>query len=54
MLVPAFMAHMCIGAPYAWAVMAMAVNKSEGFVVQATTDWTLSQSTIPLSLIFAF
>jgi len=45
---------MCIGAPWAWSVMAMVINKENGFVVQASTDWSLAQATFPISLIFMF
>ena len=54
LLIPAFSAHMCIGAPWAWSVMAMVINKENGFVVQASTDWSLAQATFPISLIFMF
>ena len=53
MLVPAFMAHLCIGTPYGWSVVAQVLAQNHGFVVPSTVDWTLSQATFPLGMSFA-
>jgi MFS family permease len=52
MAIPAFSTHLCLGAPYAWSLMADLITKENGFVASAATDWTLMQSALPLSIVF--
>lgn len=52
MVVPAFMTHMAIGAPWAWSIMADVVTRENGFVAPAFSDWTLLESAYPLSIVF--
>lgn len=52
MALPPFMAHLCIGGPYAWSVVAAAITKEYGVIVSSAADWTLSEASLPLSLIF--
>eukprot|EP00993_Chasmostoma_nieuportense_P006232 NODE_684_length_1951_cov_34.514254_g635_i0.p1 GENE.NODE_684_length_1951_cov_34.514254_g635_i0~~NODE_684_length_1951_cov_34.514254_g635_i0.p1 ORF type:complete len:607 (+),score=151.82 NODE_684_length_1951_cov_34.514254_g635_i0:54-1823(+) len=53
MVLPAFGTHMCIGSPWAWSAVSGSLTKEFGFVVPAAADWSLSQCTIPLSIVFA-
>ncbi len=53
MVAPAFITHMCIGAPYAWSLMADIVTREHGFMAPAAADWTLMQAAFPLSMVFA-
>ncbi len=53
-IAPAFLAHMCIGSPYAWSVMSDPISKTLGVVASSPTDWSLFECTLPLSLVFAF
>jgi len=41
MAIAPFMAHMCIGGPYAWSIMASAITKEYGVIVSAANDWSL-------------
>ena len=50
--VPAFATHMCIGAPYAWSAMSWPLTRENGFVTSAASDWTLAETTLPLSIVF--
>lgn len=52
MVVPAFFTHMCIGAPWAWSIMADVVTRENGFVAPAFSDWSLLESAYPLSIVF--
>lgn len=52
MVVPAVMAHICIGSPFGWSVMADAITRQNGFVASAATDWTLGEAALPLSFAF--
>ena len=45
---------MCIGSPYAWSLMADVITRQDGFVVAASSDWSLGEAAFPLSLVFAF
>ncbi len=50
MVVPAFVANLALGGPYAWSIMANTLSKELGFVAQAADDWTLAQTSYPLSI----
>jgi hypothetical protein len=53
MVVPAVAAHVCIGSPYAWSLMSDMITREHGFVAAAASDWTLMQTALPLSIVFA-
>jgi hypothetical protein len=53
MLLPAIAAHICIGSPYAWSIMADAITRENGFVTSAASDWTMMQTSMCLSIVFA-
>ena len=53
MVVPAFAAHMCIGSPYAWSALSGHLSREYGFVCSSAADWSLSEVTMPLSIVFA-
>jgi len=53
MVLPAFFTHMCIGSPWAWSAMSGALSREFGFVTSSAMDWSLSQTTLPLSIVFA-
>jgi MFS family permease len=42
------------GSPYAWSLMADVITREYGFVAPAAADWTLMQSSLALSIVFAF
>jgi MFS family permease len=54
MMLPAFLTHMCIGHPYAWSVMSGPLSRELGVVGAAAADWSLAETTLPISLVFAF
>jgi len=54
MVIPAFATHLCLGAPYAWSLMADVATREIGLVAPAAADWTLMETAFPLSLIFVF
>lgn len=54
MVVPAIACHMCIGAPYAWSIIADEITREVGFVAPAAADWTLMDTALPVSLVFLF
>jgi MFS family permease len=49
---PAFMTHMCIGSPWAWSALSGTLAREHGFVTSAAMDWSLSETTFPLSIVF--
>lgn len=51
-VVPAFLTHMCIGSPWAWSAVSGTLAREYGFVTSAAADWSLSETTFPLSLVF--
>lgn len=53
MIAPAFASHLCIGSPYAWSALSGTLCRELGFVCSAANDWTLTEATIPLSIVFA-
>ena len=53
MAIPAFTTHLCIGSPYAWSAMSEPLSREFGFVCASASDWSLSEATIPLSIVFA-
>jgi len=53
MMAPAFLTHMCIGHPYAWSVMSSPLTRELGVVASSSADWSLSEATLPISLVFA-
>lgn len=52
MVVPAFLTHMSIGSGWAWSLMADAITRENGFVTSSSTDWALSDTALPLSIMF--
>ena len=52
MVIPAFTTQMCLGAPYAWSLMADVTTREIGIVAPAAADWTLLETAFPLSLVF--
>jgi hypothetical protein len=50
MVIPAFATHMCLGAPYAWSIMADQITREVGFVAPVMNDWTLMEAAFPLSV----
>ncbi|KRX06406.1 Major facilitator superfamily domain, general substrate transporter [Pseudocohnilembus persalinus] len=52
MALPAIGIHLCIGGPYAWSIFAQALTQEFGVVASSALDWTLNQTTFPLSLCF--
>ena len=52
MVLPAFGTHLCLGAPYAWSLMADVCTREIGLVAPAAADWTLMETALPLSLVF--
>jgi len=52
MVIPAFTTQMCLGAPYAWSLMADVCTREIGIVAPAAADWTLLETAFPLSLVF--
>ena len=53
MAIPAFAAHLCIGSPYAWSAMSAPLAREFGFVCSSASDWSMSEATMPLSIVFA-
>jgi MFS family permease len=51
---PIMAGHACIGSPYAWSLMGDVITRQQGFVCSAAADWTLMQTALPLSILFAF
>ena len=52
MVIPAFTTQMCLGAPYAWSLMADVTTREIGIVAPAAADWSLMETAFPLSLVF--
>ena len=52
MVIPAFATQMCLGAPYAWSLMADVCTREIGIVAPAAADWSLMETAFPLSLVF--
>jgi MFS family permease len=52
MVAPAFLTHMAIGSPYAWSAVSGVLAHELGVVAAAADDWSLSATTVPLSLVF--
>ncbi|KAL5249249.1 hypothetical protein ACHWQZ_G018191 [Mnemiopsis leidyi] len=52
--VPAFLTHLCIGAPYAWSAMSGPLTRDFGFVCSSAEDWSMTSATAPMSILFAF
>lgn len=52
MVIPAFTTQMCLGAPYAWSLMADVCTREIGIVAPAAADWSLMETAFPLSLVF--
>jgi MFS family permease len=52
MVIPAFTTQMCLGAPYAWSLMADVCTREIGIVAPAAADWSLLETAFPLSLVF--
>ena len=49
---PAVLTHLCIGAPYGWSAIASHLSKENGFVCSASSDWTLAEVSLPMSVVF--
>eukprot|EP01040_Poterioochromonas_malhamensis_P010003 gene10003-10869_t len=54
MVVPAVLTHICIGSPYGWSLVADIITREYGFVAPAAADWALMQTSMALSIVFAF
>lgn len=54
MAVPVFVTHLSLGSPWGWSVVASMLLQEQGFVAPAACDWTLSEASLPLSIVFAF
>jgi MFS family permease len=54
MALPAFATHACIGSPWAWSALSEALTREHGFIVSSASDWTMTQCTLPISIVFAF
>lgn len=52
MVVPAFVTHMCLGAPYAWSIVADQITREIGVVAPAMADWSLMETAFPMSMLF--
>ena len=52
MVIPAFATHLCLGAPWAWSVVADGAKRNVGFVAPAAADWSLMEAAFPLSIVF--
>ena len=50
MLLPAFAAHVCLGAPYGWSAVSGALSRHLGVVVPAADDWALDLCSYPMSI----
>ena len=50
MLVPAFLTHACLGAPYGWSAVTSALTREQGVVVSAAGDWGLDLATYPMTI----
>ena len=53
MFVPAFTTHVCLGAPYGWSAISHRLTLELGLVSPAAGDWSLSQTTWPMSIMIA-
>jgi len=53
MFFPAFLTHVSLGAPYGWSAISAALSREHGFVVAASSDWSLELTTYPMSIILA-
>ena len=49
---PAFLSHLCIGAPYGWSAIASHLSKEHGLVCSASSDWSLAEVSMPMSVVF--
>lgn len=54
MIAPAFLTHLCIGAPYAWSAMTGPLTRDSGFVCSAADDWSMTSAVAPMAILFAF
>ena len=50
MLVPAFLTHACLGAPYGWSAVTSGLTREQGVVVSAASDWGLDLATYPMTI----
>ena len=50
MFVPAFVTHVCLGAPYGWSAISGTLAREYGFVAASAGDWALSSATYPMSI----
>jgi len=53
MFVPAFVTHVCLGAPYGWSAISGTLAREYGFVAASAGDWALSSATYPMSIMIA-
>jgi len=53
MFAPAFVTHVCLGAPYGWSAVSGTLARETGFVVSSAGDWSLSSATYPMSIMIA-
>ena len=54
MFAPAFVTHVCLGAPYGWSAISGTLAREYGFVVSSAGDWALSSCTYPMSVMVSF
>lgn len=54
MFVPAFLTHLCLGAPYGWSAISASLTREFGFVASSASDWGLDSCTYPMSIMIAF
>ena len=54
MFVPAFLTHICLGAPYGWSAVSATLTREFGFVTSSAGDWGLDPCTYPMSIMIAF
>ena len=50
MFVPAFLTHLCLGAPYGWSAISASLTREFGFVSSSAADWALASCTYPMSI----
>jgi len=54
MFAPAFATHACLGAPFGWSAVSPVLAAELGVAAPAALDWTLAQTTAPMSVTLAF
>ncbi len=49
-----FLTVVALGSPYGWSLVADIITREYGFVAPAAADWALMQTSMALSIVFAF